>query len=277
MEPAKKSPEDPITASEIRTTAIPTSQPPKRPNAFTELMSSSKHPKPTPLAPPLPPSRHVFKDRAGLGAYIASPTSFPSSVVILHNDNYVLIHDLFPKSSVHLLLLPRDKAISDTHPLTALSTNPAFLAEVKVEAAKAVKIVAAELRRRYGAYSAADKSREAALEEIMSGDDADIPTEAELESILPKGRDWEAEVIAGVHAHPSMSHLHVHILSQDRHSPALKHRKHYNSFATPFFVPLADFPLGDEDPRWHPTREGYLRGDMVCWRCGRTISGGLSS
>ncbi|KAF2806283.1 putative histidine triad nucleotide binding protein [Mytilinidion resinicola] len=275
METSKEAPEDAITASERTGTTIPTDKPPKRPNAFTELMNRSKQSKPTPPpAPPAPPSasRHIFKDRTGLGAYIASPTSFPASVVISHNENYVLIHDLYPKSSVHLLLLPRNPEISDTHPLTALTTNAAFLEEVKVEAARAVKIVAAELRRRYGQYSAAEKAREEALEAIMASD-ADIPTEEALEAQLPKGRDWEAEVMVGVHAHPSMSHLHIHILSRDRHSPALKHRKHYNSFATPFFVPIADFPLEDGDPRWHPGREGYLQGDMKCWRCGQNYYG----
>ena len=34
----------------------------------------------------------------------------------------------------------------------------------------------------------------------------------------------------------------MHVLSQDLVSPAMKHRKHFNSFATPFLVPLAQVP-----------------------------------
>lgn len=40
----------------------------------------------------------------------------------------------------------------------------------------------------------------------------------------------------GYHAIPSLSLLHLHIVSSDLDSPALKNKKHWNSFATPFFV-----------------------------------------
>ena len=83
--------------------------------------------------------------------------------------------------------------------------------------------------------------------------------------------DWEKEVKVGVHAHPSMNHLHIHILSVDRYSEFLKYRKHYNSFATDFFVPVDDFPLAADDPRRHPGKEGYLNENMKCWRCGKNF------
>jgi aprataxin len=194
-------------------------------------------------------------------------------VVISHSEHFVLIHDKYPKSSVHLLLLPRDPAISATHPLTALNTNEEFLKDVRREVERAVKIVAQELRRLYGLFSAQDVAREEAMEALLESEEADGMSEVELEKRLPKGRDWESEVMAGVHAHPSMSHLHIHILSADRFSPSLKRRNHYNSFATPFFVPISDFPLQPQDPRWSPGREEYLRRDMVCWRCGRNFFG----
>ena len=89
------------------------------------------------------------------------------------------------------------------------------------------------------------------------------------ETLLPKGRDYSLEIRTGVHAHPSMSHLHVHVLSRDMHSPCVKHKKHYNSFNTPFFVPLADYPLAEDDVR-RDTRyqNGNLSSEFVCWRCG---------
>ncbi|OCK93110.1 HIT-like protein [Cenococcum geophilum 1.58] len=269
--------EDAITAEEMTTTVVPgpTSRRPhgqKRPNAFTELMKP-KQPRTPPTAPPNPPTanRHIFKSRSGLGAYIDSPASFPPSRVISHSDQFVVIHDLYPKSSVHLLLLPRDPSISSTHPLTALSTRPEFLSAIRAEVDKLKGLVASELRRRYGAFSASDKARNDALEQAMESDDP--PSEAELEAQLPPGRNWVDSVMAGVHAHPSMSHLHIHIISCDRFSPCLKNRKHYNSFNTGFFVPIEDFPLDDADVRWHPGREGYLREDMKCWRCGLNFEG----
>jgi aprataxin len=51
----------------------------------------------------------------------------------------------------------------------------------------------------------------------------------------------------------------------------MKHRKHYNSFATEFFIPIEDFPLAKDDPRRHPSKAGYLDEDMKCWRCGRNF------
>ncbi|GBG25228.1 Aprataxin [Hondaea fermentalgiana] len=47
-------------------------------------------------------------------------------------------------------------------------------------------------------------------------------------------------VKVGLHAQPSLRHLHVHIVSQDFDSPALKHKKHWHSFThKDFFTPLA--------------------------------------
>ena len=47
----------------------------------------------------------------------------------------------------------------------------------------------------------------------------------------------------------------------------MRHRKHYNSFATPFLIDVEDFPLEKEGPRRHAGREGYLERDLACWKC----------
>ncbi|KAM8792919.1 aprataxin [Eudromia elegans] len=44
----------------------------------------------------------------------------------------------------------------------------------------------------------------------------------------------------GYHAIPSMSHLHLHVISQDFDSPALKTKKHWNSFTTDYFLNSTD-------------------------------------
>lgn len=90
------------------------------------------------------------------------------------------------------------------------------------------------------------------------------------EAVLPRGRDWSEDVIAGVHTHPSMSHLHIHVLSIDRQSECMRHRKHYNSFATPFLVDVEDFPL-DKQETMRRSKERWLDRDLVCWRCGRNF------
>lgn len=145
------------------------------------------------------------------------------------------------------------------HPFEALE-DPVFLTSIKLEAAKLKTLVAKELQRKYGQFSAQDEARERTL-----NDEADLPSDGKL----PAGRDWEAEVRVGIHAHPSMSHLHIHVLSVDRFSESMKHRKHYNSFNTPFFIDVEDFPLAKDDIRRHPTGQGYLASDLTCWRCGK--------
>lgn len=198
----------------------------------------------------------VVSGRDGLLAYIKNPENFTSSSVITYDDNWVLIHDLYPKSSVHLLLLPRDPKLYNAHPYEACK-DPAFLAAAKVEIEKAREIVASELRRLYGKDSASEHARREAMES------EDPP------GTLPEGRDWSKEVMSGIHANPSMNHLHFHILSKDRHSPAMKHRKHYNSFNTRFFVPIEALPLDDQDERNHAGK--FLSDDMTCWRCGKNF------
>ena len=235
----------------------------KKRNAFSELMSpTSKHTKPGSSQLPVPTTRaqprHSHGRRDGLLAYIQNPTSYPPSRVIYNNKNFVVINDVYPKASIHLLLLPRDPSKYLLHPFTAFE-DAAFLASVRAEAAKAKELAAKELQRRFGSYSASDRTR------LRAMDEEPPPT------TLPSGRDWAAELMVGVHAHPSMGHLHVHIISKDRHSESLRHRKHYNSFSTPFFVPLSDFPLAEDDVRRHPGREGYLKEDFICWRCDRSF------
>ncbi|KAJ9134622.1 HIT domain-containing protein [Pleurostoma richardsiae] len=261
MSETDSEPEEAITKGEITNTAVPASSAPgpapKPRNAFSELMK----PKPKPPPPQPQTSRshpRLFGTRDGLGAYIADPAHSPR--VIYHTPSFVAIHDLYPKSTVHTLLLPRSPTHSLQHPFDAFD-DPAFLAAVRAEAATLKRTVAKELQRLLGPSSAQDAAREAVL-------DGRVPP-PQASGGLPAGRDWEAEVKVGVHAHPSMSHLHVHVMSRDMHSASMRHRKHYNSFNTPFFVGLEDFPLAAADPRRHPGVEGYLGRELVCWRCRR--------
>ncbi|KAI1312774.1 HIT domain-containing protein [Xylaria venustula] len=268
MSSTESDPEDAITKEEIAGTAAApepssagVSRGTKR-NAFAELMA----PKPKKLQEPqtLASTRGAltgtFKSRDGLGAYTADPAAFPSSRVIYHDESFVAINDLYPKSTVHTLLLPRSPR-SRLHPFDAFE-DAAFLASVQAETARLRRLVAKELQRRYGRFSAQDKLRE----DVLNGD-----VEWEDGKPLPEGRDWEKELLVGVHAHPSMNDLHVHVLSRDMSSQYMRHRKHYQSFNTPFLIDVADFPLAADDPRRHPGREGYLARDLRCWRCGRNF------
>lgn len=93
------------------------------------------------------------------------------------------------------------------------------------------------------------------------------PPPEEREALLPPGRDWLSEIKAGAHTHPSMNHMHIHIMSREMHSPCMKHKKHYLSFNSSFFVPMEDFPLEKGSVRFHPG--DWPSWDMKCWRCGK--------
>ncbi|KAK6384505.1 aprataxin-like protein [Exophiala oligosperma] len=223
-------------------------------DAFSELMSPrvkrSKPEQPSSKATGGKHSgRNPYDPRNGLLVYILDPIKYAPNVVITYNERVVLIRDAFPKATVHLLLLPRDPDKRDMHPRDALN-DLEFLGMVKTEAAEALELAASELSRQLGPYSESCKERIAAMESD------EIPDE------LPPGRDFAKEFKIGIHAHPSMHHLHVHIISRDMHSDRLKHQKHYNSFNTDFFIPLEDFPLAEND-------NGNLKKEYKCWRCGK--------
>ncbi|KAK7023405.1 hypothetical protein SK128_005519 [Halocaridina rubra] len=50
----------------------------------------------------------------------------------------------------------------------------------------------------------------------------------------------QVEFRYGYHAIPSMSQLHLHMISQDFDSPCLKTKRHWNSFNTRYFLDSAD-------------------------------------
>jgi aprataxin len=167
---------------------------------------------------------------------------------------------------VHLLLIPRKQEYYTQHPLHLLSGNPAFLAEVKTRVTRLKHLAAAELRRKYGRDSASDAPYQTALSSLMEQSDPP-PPEERLALLLP-GRDWASEIKVGVHTHPSMNHMHIHVLSVDMQSPCLKHKKHYLSFNSSFFVGVDEFPLEQGSERYKPG--DWPTWDMRCWRCGES-------
>ena len=216
--------------------------------------------KPAGEAADKPTQKTIFQGRDGLAAYTVDPDSFPPTRVVYHNEKFVVINDLYPKASVHLLILPRDPIKNVQRPQDAFD-DPQFLADCQAEEKKVREIVASELRRRFGKYSASDRPRIEALE-------ADDPPET-----LPVGRDWTEGVMSGIHANPSMSHLHIHVLSKDMVSEPMRKRNHYLSFTTDFLVGLEHFPLAEDDYR---RAYKHFPEDMLCWRCGQNFGNKMS-
>lgn len=175
--------------------------------------------------------------RYGLGEYLIDPANHPN--VLGFNNDFVVIKDRYPKATIHLLILPRDPVKQRQHPAEAFQ-DTAFLCKLKEEARKWRALAGKELAR------------------TICPPTVPIPD-----------RDWGAEIKVGIHSVPSMYHLHIHVISRDMHSQCLLHNKHYNSFNTPFFAELDEFPLTEEEvdarsKKWH-------KGDLICWRCERNF------
>ncbi|KAK8066996.1 HIT domain-containing protein [Apiospora hydei] len=211
--------------------------------------------------------KRSFGGRDGLGAYIADPAHFPKSRVIYYNDDFVAIHDLYPKSAVHCLLLPR-KIPPDVEMFDAARNDPAFLALAQAEAAKLKTLVAKELERKFGSESQSSALRQRVLD--GTADEGEWKDDGG-DGKLPPGRDWEKEVKVGLHSNPSMNHLHIHVLSRDMSSECMRHKKHYNSFNTEFFADLADFPMDEAEARARKHSDWSSRA-LVCWRCGKNFT-----
>ncbi|XP_074486083.1 aprataxin isoform X1 [Sebastes fasciatus] len=78
----------------------------------------------------------------------------------------------------------------------------------------------------------------------------------------------------GYHAIPSMSHVHLHVISQDFDSPCLKNKKHWNSFTTDYFVESHDVIQMLETNGRVTVNEGtseMLKLPLRCHMCHREI------
>ncbi|NP_001133125.1 aprataxin [Salmo salar] len=79
----------------------------------------------------------------------------------------------------------------------------------------------------------------------------------------------------GYHAIPSMSHVHLHVISQDFDSPCLKNKKHWNSFTTDYFIESQEVIQMLEKDGKVTVKEGtneLLKLPLCCHVCGMALS-----
>jgi aprataxin len=134
--------------------------------------------------------------------------------VVEYDDDVVIIKDLFPKALRHYLIIPRDKVVTDQHPLTVFHRN-----YDKYSATELYALLSKQV----------DRTKQLILEDLQS-----VMPKCEENSLQLKSLGLFVRV--GFHAVPSLKNLHLHVITNDFHSPRLKHKKHYNSFNTPFFL-----------------------------------------
>ena len=102
---------------------------------------------------------------------------------------------------------------------------------------------------------------------------AHLPMLEKMKAMADKAMaaDPALEFRVGFHSVPSMRHLHMHVISSDFDSAAIKTKKHWNSFTTAFFIPYEKVVEALRSVgRVHvdaAAAEALLSGPLVCHRC----------
>ncbi|KAK9894865.1 HIT-like protein, partial [Cystobasidium minutum MCA 4210] len=178
-----------------------------------------------------------------------NPSSLPDDILLMHTKQTLTIWDKYPKAKFHFLTLPRlpfiEPGSGDELTQATLDSLSALLANK--HALKVLKIL----------KDASDEVKE----------------QIEDEMLKREGFIWPISV--GFHAIESMSHVHLHVISQDFLSDSLKNKKHWNSFnpSHGFFLHLEDMIdwVQNRTLKQHnKSKKAYeelLKSDMQCHKC----------
>lgn len=169
-----------------------------------------------------------------LRKYVLCPENYQE--VLYYDETATIIYDKFPKSEVHLLVLPRNYRVSNSHP-TLISSETKVKLEWHIEWVK--QFIWKQFTKRYK-ITQTDLSKERFLQEFIQ---------------------------YGVHSVPSMANTHIHMMTRDFHSERLKNKKHFNSFNSPFFIHWDKLPM-TKDLSDKEINDRYIKNyDMICPYC----------
>lgn len=111
------------------------------------------------------------------------------------------------------------------------------------------------------------------ISDVYSLTPKDLPLLDHLQTVseVIKSKHPQVSFQIGFHALPSMTQLHLHLISTDFDSPLLKHKKHWNSFTTDFFLSFHDVRAELQDQgRIDLDKKHYeqlLRKPLECHKC----------
>ena len=126
--------------------------------------------------------------------------------IFMETSKFVVIYDGYPKSSVHLLLIPR----------------PSFLNRLWPR-----NVVGNDLKKIQMLHCAAKEMKRHIEQHFLNAENV----------VVPKG----TTINVGYHATPSLQRMHIHLISNNFESRHMKTAKHRNSFQTDFFVDIDQF------------------------------------
>jgi aprataxin len=169
------------------------------------------------------------------------------------DDQCVLMLDGYPKARHHALVVAREPALDSMDELA--SQHLPLLAHMRSIAL---------------AWVAGVQAGAAGGEALAAPAGAGAPGGQAGGGGVPPG--WRL----GFHAVPSMQQLHLHVISQDFDSPALKNKKHWNSFTTAFFRDLdaveAEVRASGRVRVDRAAAEQLLKQALRCHRCGCSLA-----
>ncbi|EJU05530.1 HIT-like protein [Dacryopinax primogenitus] len=176
-----------------------------------------------------------------------APDTISKDVLLRFMDDTITIRDAYRKAMYHYLILPRLPS--------SLVSNPSQISSLKC-------------------LLSGDKEEALHVLQVL-GKEAEVAKTDILEDMQKKhGFQWTVNI--GFHAVPSMEHIHLHVVSSDLLSSALKNKKHYNSFSPKlgFFIHLSDvlswLTEGASDSRLNINSAKYeplLKTDLSCFKC----------
>ncbi|CCH59204.1 hypothetical protein TBLA_0B03650 [Henningerozyma blattae CBS 6284] len=185
-----------------------------------------------------------------LESYILHPERFPKEV-LYYDSHASIVHDGFPKSSFHILVLPRDLDLTLHNPNIALTSS------TKRKYEKYIRICSDYIFHEFNK-----------LYRLNPVNISDNPWFNSVGEIRNKRLFFKNFIQVGIHSVPSMSNLHIHVLTKDFNNEKLKRKRHFNSFNTDFFVkwenlPLAHAPLDEKKQEIYYNRNHHL----ICNYC----------
>lgn len=192
------------------------------------------------------PAGFESNPHSALRAYTSRPAAY-AGMIIYSDDRVVVVPDKYPKALVHVLVIPRPNSRAE------LVDGPASLHRAHLPLLTHIQRVAA------------------AVQQVL------LPHVCGQLRISPAA----LRVRVGVHSVPSLTPLHVHVISSDMLSPCVKNVKHVRSFddSIAFLRPLDDVirELSREtgSGRVHVVAdaERLLKGSCPCPRCERACVG----
>ncbi|KAK8865852.1 hypothetical protein IAR55_001000 [Kwoniella newhampshirensis] len=189
-------------------------------------------------------------------------SSLPPSKLLLSSANTIAVFDAYPKAKYHFLVLPRYPFPPQSDPDSKDSIVPLeALDDLRSLLLKADRGAREEVLR-----AMADTARE--VEEMIRD-----------EMLKTEGFEWKIDV--GFHAIPSMKHVHLHVISEDRISPAMKTKKHHNSFRPDlgFFVSIMEVQRWTQNDQNTLDRiealsgaQALLETPLTCFKCDEPFS-----